>query len=124
MNANYRIALALLAGTAVGAGAITALKAQAKPPTYVVIEVNEMLDAAAFAKAVANAPLLDGHYMVRTQKVTALDGDAPPIRFVVIAFDTEEKFNAWKDSAAIKEVNATRLKTSKSRSFVVEGMPN
>jgi uncharacterized protein (DUF1330 family) len=124
MKANYRLALALLAGTAIGAAAITALKAQARPPTYVVIEVSEMLDAAAFEKAVAGAPLLDGHYMVRTQKVTARDGDAPPIRFVVIAFDTEEKFKAWSDSPAIKEVNAVRLKTTKSRSFVVEGMPN
>lgn len=91
MKTNYRLAMALIAGAAVGAAAVTALKAQAKPPTYVVIEVNEMLDAAAFGKAVAAAPLLDGRYVVRTPKVTALDGDAPPVRFVLIAFDTSSK---------------------------------
>ena len=62
------------------------------------IEVSEKLDAAAFGKAVAAAPLLDGRYVVRTQKVTALDSDDPPVRFVVIAFDTEDKFKAWRDS--------------------------
>jgi len=83
-----------------------------------------MLDAAAFGKAVAAASLLDGRYVVRTQKVTALDGDAPPVRFVVIAFDTEDKFKAWRDSPAIKEVGAARLKTTKSRAFVVERFAN
>jgi uncharacterized protein (DUF1330 family) len=50
--------------------------------------------------------------------------DGPPARFVVIAFDTEEKAKVWRDSPAIKEVNAVRLRTTKSRSFIVDGLAN
>jgi hypothetical protein len=36
MNTQYAMALTLLAGVAIGAGAVQGLYAQAKPPTYVV----------------------------------------------------------------------------------------
>ena len=124
MMMRYGVAMVTFAAAVLVAAAVTGLRAQPKPPVYVVIEVSEMLDAAAFAKAVSTAPTFEGHYIIRTQKVTALDGDAPPSRFVVLAFDTEEKFKVWRDSPAIKEVNAVRLKTTKSRSFIVEGLAN
>jgi uncharacterized protein (DUF1330 family) len=59
---------------------------------------------------------------MRTGKITAIDG-TPPKRFVVIAFDSMEKAQAWDNSPAQKEVNATRVKTTKSRVFIVDGMP-
>ena len=43
-------------------------------------------------------------------------------RFVVIAFDSEEQVKAWYNAPAIKDVNAARLKTAKSRAFMVEGL--
>ena len=124
MKMRYGVAMVMCGATVIGAAAVTALRAQPKPPVYVVIEVSEMLDAQAFAKAVSTAPTFDGRYIIRSQKVTALDGDAPPIRFVVLAFDSEEKAKVWRDSPAIKEVNAVRLKTTKSRSFMVDGLAN
>jgi uncharacterized protein (DUF1330 family) len=36
---------------------------------------------------------------------------------------TAEKAQAWNNSPAQKEVNATRMKTTKSRVFIVEGTP-
>jgi uncharacterized protein (DUF1330 family) len=51
--------------------------------------------------------------------VTALDG-TPPKSFVVISFQTMKKAKAYNDS--MKEFTATRLKTTKSRSFIVEGL--
>ena len=65
-----------------------------------------------------------GRFIIRSNKPVALDGAAPPNRFVVIAFDSEEKAKAWHGSQAIKEVNAVRMKATKSRAFVVEGVAN
>ena len=124
MKMRYGVAIVMFAATVLAAAAITGLRAQPKPPVYVGIEVSEMLDSEAFAKAVSTAPTFHGRYIIRSQKVSALDGDAPPIRFVFLAFATEEKAKVWRDSPAIKEVNAVRLRTTKSRSFIVDGLAN
>jgi len=86
------------------------------------------MDAAAYIKAVSAAEpnattSAGGRFVIRTNTPVALDG-APPNRFVVIAFDSLEKAKAWANTPAIKEVNAARMKTTKSRAFVVEGLAN
>jgi len=40
MKTRYTVALSILAGVAVGAAAVQALHAQAKPPAYVVAEID------------------------------------------------------------------------------------
>lgn len=129
MKANHRLALILVASAALGAAAITGLKAQARPPVYAIIDISEILDADVFMKAVSatepNATLsAGGRFIIRSTKPVALDGAPPPSRFAVIAFDTEEKAQAWSNLPAIKELNAVRLKTTKSRAFMVEGLAN
>ena len=62
-----------------------------------------------------------GKYIIRTDKITALDG-TPPKRFVVIAFDSMDKAQAWKASESSKKVDAIRDKTTKSGQFLVDGM--
>jgi uncharacterized protein (DUF1330 family) len=127
MDTRYKIALALLAGAGIGAAAIEGLHAQAKPPTYLVIAVRSIKDADGFKAGVLDkyAPAAlaaaGGHYVVRSQKITSLDG-TPPQRFVMFAFDSAEKAQAWNDSAATKEVAAARIKTTDSLSFMVEGI--
>ena len=118
------VLIASALGFAATAGFVTGLKAQSKAPVYAVIEVNEMIDADAFGKAVAGAPVASGKYLVRTQKVTSLDGDAPPSRFVVIAFESEEKLKEWRADPRIKAIDAVRLKATRSRAFMVEGLAN
>jgi uncharacterized protein (DUF1330 family) len=129
MKTNFKLTLTLLAGAALGAAAIQALHAQAKPPVYAVVDISEITDPEGY-KAIgqrsneAGAAVfkeLGGRYLARTDKITALDGTAPK-RFVIIAFDSTEKAQAWNNSPAQKEVNALRTKTTKSRSFIVEGM--
>jgi uncharacterized protein (DUF1330 family) len=126
MNANYRLPLMLATSAALGAALITGLKAQVKPPVYVVIDISEMSDPATFAKGIsALPPLASGErFVIRTTKAVPLDGAAPPNRFVAYAFDTEEKAKAWYASPAITEMNAIRMKTTKSRAFMVEGVAN
>jgi len=62
-----------------------------------------------------------GRYVIRTDKITALDG-TPPKRFVVIAFESVEKAQAWKASESSKKVDVIRDKTTKSSQFLVDGM--
>jgi uncharacterized protein (DUF1330 family) len=126
MNTRYKIALAALAGIGIGGAAIHELHAQAKPPAYVVVAVRSIKDADAFKAGVTDkaSPALvtgaGGRYVVRTQTIKSLDGPAPQ-RFVMLAFDSVEKAQAWSDSPAIKEITAARMKSTDSLSFIVEG---
>ena len=52
MKSNYKIAIALVAGVALGGAAIQGLHAQAKPKAYLVTE-SEVLDAANLASYTA-----------------------------------------------------------------------
>jgi hypothetical protein len=61
--------------------------AQATPPTYIVVDIGETTDAAAWGAVVANAPNPPSGYLVRTQKAVQLDGAAAAARFVVKAVD-------------------------------------
>ncbi len=128
MSINYKLVLALLTGSALGAAGIEAIHAQAKPPVYVIVDFSEITDPAGYAAiggrttAAATAVMKDfsGHFLARTDNITALDG-APPKRFVIVAFDSSEKAQAWYNSPAQKEVNAIRLKTTRSRAFIAQG---
>jgi uncharacterized protein (DUF1330 family) len=130
MKTSYAVTIGVLAGVAIGATAIKGLNAQGRPPTYVVIDIAEMTNPDGF-KAVITSPAasparltaLGGRYVIRTDAVTALDG-VPPKRFVLLAFDSKEKAQAWNDASDIKEVNAIRAKTTKSSAFIVEGFAN
>jgi uncharacterized protein (DUF1330 family) len=125
MNTRYKIALAALAGIGIGAAAIHELHAQAKP-AYVVIAVRSIKDADAFKTGVvdkaspAALAAAGGRYVVRTQTVKSLDGPSPQ-RYVLLAFDSVEKAQAWNDSPATKEITAARIKSTDSLSFIVEG---
>jgi uncharacterized protein (DUF1330 family) len=126
MKTKYKIAIALVAGTAIGGAAIQSIHAQMKPPTYVVVAIRKITDADSFktnvvAKAAAALAGSGGNYVIRTDKITSLDGN-PPARFVLIKFDSVEKAQAWHNSAAQKEIDAARAKSTDSLSFIVEGM--
>jgi uncharacterized protein (DUF1330 family) len=126
MKVNFKLAITLLAGVALGGAVIQSIHAQAKPPTYVVVAIRKINDAAAYKTSVVDkAPAAMANsgakFVVRTDKITALDGN-PPERFVVIAFESPEKAMAWHNSAAQKEVDAGRMKTSDSLSFMVDGL--
>jgi len=128
MNRRIASALTLLAGVAIGATAIQGLHAQAKPPTYVVVAVRKINDADAYKAGVIDkaSPVIaaaGGRFVVRTDKITSFDG-TPPQRFVLIAFDSPEKAQAWHDSAAMKEIDAARVKTTDSLSFMVDALSN
>jgi uncharacterized protein (DUF1330 family) len=128
MKTWYTVALSMLAGFGIGATAVHGVSAQGMgkaPGAYAVVDITEVTDPDGFKKLlpIAGQPVENagGKYIVRTDKITSLDGVAPK-RFVVIAFDNVDKAKAWHASPAQKEVDAIRSKTTKSRVFITEGM--
>ena len=128
MNRYVTLAIGVLAGVAIGASAVGRLNAQAKAPgAYAVIDITEINNPDLFktllSKADAPVNAFGGKFIVRTEKITAIDG-APPARFVVIGFDSIEKAKEWDNSPAQKEINDMRHKSAKARAFIVEGTTN
>lgn len=130
MNRYFAVGLTAVVSASLGATAVQTLKAQAKPPAFVVVDIADTNDPEGF-KAVIASPAtspartaaLGGRYMIRTDQATALDG-TPSKRFVLISFDNKEKAQAWYDTPDVKEINGVRAKTTKSRAFIVEGIAN
>jgi uncharacterized protein (DUF1330 family) len=118
--------LAVAVGLGFGVVAIQGPHARTTtPPVYVVVEIDEIIDASGFEalRQMADATAVevqseDGRYFARTENVTALDGSAPKF-FALIAFDNMMKAKAFNES--MKNNTALRTKATKSRSFIVEG---
>jgi uncharacterized protein (DUF1330 family) len=128
MNRSIALGLAMLAGGAIGATAISALQAQGKAPgAYAVVDISAITNADVFKNVIAKAgPAMQdsgGHFIARTDKITNIDGVAPA-RFVIIAFDSVAQAQAWDKSAPQQEVDSLRKQSTTSRSFIVEGMAN
>ncbi len=126
MKSNYKIALGLLAGVALGGLAIEGLHAQAKAPVYFVAEI-EVTNPDAYAKEYApKAQALikgaGGRFLAAGGKVTAFDGD-PPKRVVIQVWDSMDKIKAWRANPEYVELRKTGEKYAKFRSFAVDGAP-
>ena len=126
MRIQRTIALAVAFGLSLGVIATWSLAAQAKRTFYVVIEIDEITYADGYKAMTKMGPAnivevkhADGRYFVRTDNLTALDG-ATPKRFVMIAFDSMDKANGFYQNT--KEMTTMRIKATKSRAFIVEGL--
>ena len=126
MRIQYAVALVVAIGLAFGAIASRGLAAQGKRTVYVVIVIDEVTDAEGFEALVKRGPSsivevkdADGRYLARTENITALDGTAPKA-FAVVAFDSVEKAKGYYEN--MKQTTAMRMKATKSRSFIVEGL--
>jgi len=126
MRAYFAAMVALLAGVALGAGAVQRLHAQAKPPAYFFAEID-VTDAESYRTYVErNTSVVNeygGRFLARGGKTIAMDGE-PPKRIVIIAWENEDKAQAWYTSAAYKAITPIRDKAAKFRGFIVEGVRN
>jgi uncharacterized protein (DUF1330 family) len=127
MKEIYKWSIVLLAGAALGAVAVQGLRAQAKPPVYIVAEID-VTDPATYQTYVErNGALVQsfgGRFIARGGKTEAIAGPAPRGRVAIYMFDSMEKMQAWRDSAQYKELIPIRDKSSNFRSFAVEGLLN
>ena len=123
MKTHYTVAVSVFAGAALGAAAIQGLHAQAKPPAYVVTEV-EIIDEAAFKefspKVAKTVEAAGGKYLTRGGRLIALEGNAPK-RFVLSVFPSVEAAQDWRKSAGWNELTSLREKAVKTRAFIAEG---
>jgi uncharacterized protein (DUF1330 family) len=126
MKSRYTVALAMFAGFGLGAIAVQGLHAQAKPPVYSVAEID-IADQAAYStyvpKAQAAIKAAGGKVIAAGGKVTPVEGEPPKARVVIQQWDSLEKFQAYRASAAFKDLLPIHEKVAKFRSFVVEGVP-
>ena len=126
MKTRYTVALSILAGVAVGAAAVQALHAQAKPPAYVVAEIDianvEPFDreyVPPAAKAIADG---GGKYIVRGGRTVTFFGEPPKPRLAVMVFESMEKAQTAFNSPAYKEAKTVGDKYAKFRVYAVEGL--
>lgn len=125
MKTQYTVALAMLTGVAIGGFAVQGLHAQAKPPAFVIAEVD-VTNPDSFAKeyvplAVKALGAAGSHPLARGGKVVAISG-TPPKRIVINRFDSLDQAVAAYNSPAYKEARAIGEKYATFRAFAVEGL--
>src|SRR6267378_7888112 len=97
MKTRFTILISVIAGIATGAAAVQALYAQAKPPAFVVGEIDmknqELFDKEYVPNASKAVREGGGKYIVGGGKSVSFYGE-PPKRIVIMAFESLEKAEA------------------------------
>ena len=122
MNTTTRLALATIAGFMIGAFGIEATRAQSKAPGFLVVEF-EVTDPVGWKTYVdgARASPSGGIFLVRAAKGTALAGEQPK-SITIVQFPSVEDAVAFDSSPQYAALKPIRDKSSKWRSYVVEGI--
>jgi uncharacterized protein (DUF1330 family) len=132
MKSNYKIAVTMLAGAAFGALAVHGLHAQAKPPIYVVEQIDvtnedayakEYVPKARAIREAAGGRLLARGGAATGAKVTTIEGEPFNGLVVIQLWESMDKIKAWHDSAEYKENHKIGDKYAKFRKIAVEGLP-
>jgi uncharacterized protein (DUF1330 family) len=125
MKACFTVALSVLTGITIGAVAIQCLHAQARPPAYVIAEIdvaNQDGYAKEYLPASAKVAQDSGvKILARGTRTIAIKGE-PPKRIVLFAFENFDKAQATFTSPAFIEANKIGEKYAKFRIFLVEGL--
>jgi uncharacterized protein (DUF1330 family) len=127
MKTRVSVALSMLAGIGLGAVGVAGIHAQARPPIYYVAEI-EVTNLDGYLKDYvprdqANIKAFGGRILAAGTKVATIEGEPPKSRVAVLAWDSIEKIQTWRDSAQAKEIRAVGHKYAKFRAFTVEGLP-
>ena len=127
MKTKYIVTLAMLTGFGLGAIAVQGLHAQAKPPVYQITEIDVLNQEAYLRdyapKAQAAIRAAGGKFLAAGGKTTTIEGDPPKTRVVIQQWDSVEQIQAYRNSAAWKELLPLRDRLAKFRSFTVEATP-
>ena len=127
MKTRYTVAMAVIAGFGLGAVSIHTLHAQAKPPVFVVAEVDVSNPEAYAKEYVPKAQALikkhGGKVLAAGQNITVIEGAPPKARVAIQQWDSIEKIQAWRNSAEYKEIRKIGDKYASFRSYAVVGVP-
>jgi uncharacterized protein (DUF1330 family) len=115
----------MLAGIAIGTVAVQSLHAQAKPPVYFVAE-NDVSNPEGYRKeylppAQASIKAHGGRYLA-AGNATAMAGEAPKSRVVILVWDSMEALQGWFNSPEYKEARKIGEKYAKYRNYAVPGV--
>jgi uncharacterized protein (DUF1330 family) len=126
MKARTAIGLGMLAGFALGGVSIHTLHAQAKPPAYLVVEIDP-INAEQFAreyspKAQTMTRKYGGKVLGASNNVTTLAG-TPAKRMAIIQHESVEQIMAWHNAPDQQELRKEGEKHAKFRFVVVPGLP-
>jgi uncharacterized protein (DUF1330 family) len=126
MRTRYTVAMAVVAGFALGAVSIHTLYAQAKPPAFLVVEI-EPINPEQFAKeyspkAQAMTRKYGGKVLAASNNVTTLAG-TPAKRMAVIQHESVEQIVAWNNAPEQQELRKAGEAFAKFRFVIVPGLP-
>ena len=129
MKFNSRMAVAVVAAFGLGAVMIEGLHAQA-PARPSIIQVSEINVSNTDGYLKEYAPKTQaaikkagGRFLAAGGKVTNFEGQAVKGRVVLIAWESVEKYQAYRDSAENKELRKVGNKYGKFRIYAVEALP-
>jgi uncharacterized protein (DUF1330 family) len=124
MKTNYKVAIALVAGAAIGGVAIQGLHAQAKLKAYSVGEVEVMGAMDPSYLPTVRKAIEQGHgHAVRTLngRVVSIEGPPPPKNVAIVEWDSLDDAVAFYKSKAWTDLAPQREKAQKTiRRYVVE----
>jgi uncharacterized protein (DUF1330 family) len=127
VKTNYKVAIALVAGAAIGGAAIQGLHAQAKPQAYIVSEIT-VTNVDAYTKeyvplARAAIKKTGGKLVAASQNTTSLEGAPQKSRVTINVYESLEKAQASRNDADYKAARIIGDKYATFRAYVVEGLP-
>ena len=127
MKTFYTVAVSMVAGFGLGVVAIQTLHAQAKPPVYVVTEID-VTNVDAYIKEYVPVvrPVLaksGGKLVAVSQNPTTLEGAPQKSRVAINVYESLEKAKASREGAEYKEARKIGDRYAKFRAYVVEGLP-
>ena len=130
MNSGCRIGLVMLACTATGAIGSEALHSEARPPAYLIgqIDVSDpdgyakeyLPKAREIIKAHGGKLVAAAGAAATGSQVVAVDGN-PPKRVVIYMYPNMEALRAWRSDPAYVQVRAVGEKYATYHTFAVEG---
>jgi uncharacterized protein (DUF1330 family) len=92
---------------------------------YLVVQI-EIHDPVPYAEYLKMTPptiaAYGGRYVARGGKVTVLEGEWTPRRFVIVEFENAERAQAWWDSHEYAAAKALRQSCASTQMLLVEGM--
>jgi len=119
----------LLAGTMIGAAAVSVLHAQAKPSVFVITEIdiidpegygNEFVPKAQAIKAAGAKFLAMGGLGAGAKPIIPLEG-MPPKRVTIQQWDSLDALNAWYNGKDYQDALTVGRKYGTFRRYAVEG---
>lgn len=126
MKSRVKLALAVVAAFGLGGAVVEGLHAQAKakPPVYVVTEI-EITNLDAYVKeyvpkAQATIKKMGGRLVAATQNVTSFEGAPPAKRVAIQVWDSVDQYKAFRTENA--EHRKIGDKYAKFRAYAVESV--